>query len=300
MSRHIVITGGTGFIGQALCRALHKQGDHITVFSRRSEEEVQSLCGNVRCFDRLTALPGLGPIDAVINLAGEGIAEKRWTTARKRALWDSRVALTDELVAQIKRCREAPGVLISGSAVGYYGDQGDRTVTEETTPHDEFTHRMCAAWEKAALEGQSHTRVCLSRTGLVVGRGGGFLQQMLLPFKLGLGGRLGPGTQYMPWIHRDDMVRGLLHLLDNEQLTGPFNLTAPEPVTNAEFSRTLARVLGRPAFLPAPAFALKILLGEMAHLLLTGQNAVPQRLTESGFEFSYKTLEPALREATGR
>ena len=300
MSRHIVITGGTGFIGQALCRALHKEGDQITVFSRRSEEKVQALCGNVRCIDRLSALPGLGPIDAVINLAGEGIAEKRWTAARKKALWDSRVGVTEELVAQMKRCREAPGVLISGSAVGYYGDQGDLTVTEDTEPNDEFTHRMCAAWEKAALEAQAHTRVCLSRTGLVVGHGGGFLQQMLLPFKLGLGGRLGAGTQYMPWIHRDDMVSGLMHLLEHEQLSGPFNLTAPEPVTNAEFSRTLARVLGRPAFLPAPAFALRILLGEMARLLLTGQKAIPQRLTESGFEFHYESLEPALREATGQ
>lgn len=297
MTRHIVITGGTGFIGQALCHRLHNHGHRITVFSRRSAEEVERLCGRVRVINRLSALPGLGRIDAVINLAGEGIAEKRWTKKRKQVLWDSRISLTEELVNHLKRCPEAPGVLISGSAVGFYGDQGDATVTESTPPHDEFTHRMCAAWEQAALELEDSCRICLSRTGLVVGRAGGFLQQMLPLFRMGLGGRLGKGAQYMPWIHRHDMVEALIHLLENPELEGAFNMTAPNPVTNSEFTRTLGRVMHRPAMLPAPSPALKLALGEMARLLLTGQRAVPEKLLNSGYQFHYPELEAALKEA---
>lgn len=297
MSRHIVITGGTGFIGQALCHRLHNLGHRLTVFSRRSEADVEQRCGRVRVINRLSAIPGLGPIDAVINLAGEGIADRRWTARRKQALWKSRIDLTEELVRQLDRCPEGPGALISGSAVGFYGDQEDRQVTEDTSPHDEFTHRMCVAWENAALQAPDTCRVCFSRTGLVVGRDGGFLERMLPVFRMGLGGRLGKGTQYMPWIHRQDMVEGLIHLLDNPELEGPFNLTAPNPATNADFTRTLAKVLERPAFMSVPAPALWLALGEMAHLLLTGQSAVPEKLLNSGFEFNYPTLEPALREA---
>ena len=297
MSKHIVITGGTGFIGQALSHRLQNHGHRLTVFSRRSSEDVEQRCGRVRVIDRLSAIPGLGPIDAVINLAGEGIAEKRWSQRRKQVLWDSRVELTEELVRQLDRCPEGPAILVSGSAVGFYGDQQSAIVTEDTSPNDEFTHRMCAAWENAALRAGPERRVCLARTGLVVGRGGGFLQQMLPVFRMGLGGRLGKGTQYMPWIHREDMVDALIYLLDSTGLEGPFNLTAPNPVTNAEFTRTLARVLGRPAVLPAPSPALKLALGEMSRLLLTGQNAVPERLSESSYEFHYSHLEPALKEA---
>lgn len=297
MSKHIVVTGGTGFIGQALCHRLHNHGHRLTVFSRRGDEEVERLCGRVRVINRLSAIPGLGRIDAVINLAGEGIAEKRWTKKRKQVLWDSRIALTEELVNHLRRCPEAPDVLISGSAVGFYGDQGDTTVTESTQPHDEFTHRMCNAWEQAALSMEDSTRVCLSRTGLVVGRGGGFLQQMLPLFRMGLGGRLGKGTQYMPWIHRQDMVDALVHLLENSELEGPFNMTAPNPVTNAEFTQVLGRVMNRPAVLPAPSPALKLALGEMAHLLLTGQKAIPEKLVNSGYQFHYPELEAALAEA---
>lgn len=297
MSKHIVLTGGTGFIGQALCHRLHNHGYRLTVFSRRSGEEVERLCGRVRVINRLSALPGLGQIDGVINLAGEGIADKRWSRKRKQLLWDSRVQLTQELVSELRRCPEPPKVLVSGSAVGFYGDQGQKRVTEDTPPNDEFTHRMCAAWEEAALALGDSCRVCLSRTGLVVGRGGGFLQQMLPLFRMGLGGRLGSGTQYMPWIHRYDMVEGLLFLLENTDLEGAFNLTAPNPVTNAEFTRTLAALLKRPAVLPAPSAALRLALGEMARLLLTGQNAVPDKLLNSGYQFHYPQLEPALREA---
>jgi len=297
MSMHIFLTGGTGFIGQRLCRLLHQRGHQVSVYSRRSAEEVKALCGPVRPVDRLSALPGLGAMDAIVNLAGEGIAEKRWSEARKQALRDSRVGLTEELVSHMRRCRQAPGVLVSGSAVGFYGDQGDQRVTEDTPPHDEFTHRMCADWENAALGANDITRVCLSRTGLVVGPNGGFLDKMRLPFRLGVGGKLGPGTQYMPWIHLDDMALALLFLVETESASGPYNLTAPNPVTNAEFTKTLGRVLKRPTVLPAPSLALKAGLGEMARLLLTGQNAVPERLLSAGFKFRYETLEPALQDA---
>lgn len=297
MSQHILITGGTGFIGQLLCHQLQSQGRSVTVLSRRRETEVQRLCGRVSVVHQLSELPELPAINAVINLAGEGIAEKRWTQTRKQQLWDSRIPLTRELVRQLNQCDTQPDVLVSGSAVGYYGDQGPHEVTEDTPARDEFTHRLCAAWEEAALGASADMRVCLARTGLVLGRGGGFLQQMLPLFRLGLGGRLGKGQQYMPWIHRHDMVQGLIHLLDTPELSGPFNLTAPTPVTNAEFTQALARVLHRPAFLPVPPFALKLALGEMARLLLTGQNARPAKLLASGFHFHYTRVDAALSEA---
>ncbi|MEQ6884852.1 TIGR01777 family oxidoreductase [Salicola sp. Rm-C-2C1-2] len=297
MRQHILITGGTGFIGQLLCHQLQSEGRTLTVVSRRDDAEVQRLCGRVQVIHALSQVPQLPAVDAVINLAGEGIAEKRWTQNRKQQLWDSRVAFTDELVNQLRRRHALPDVLISGSAVGYYGDQGERDVTEKTTPNDEFTHQLCTAWEASANQLVNETRVCLSRTGLVVGRDGGFLQQMLPLFKLGLGGRLGNGKQYMPWIHRYDMVQGLIHLLDSPQLSGAFNLTAPEPVSNAEFSQALGQALGRPARLPAPAPALKLMLGEMSRLLLTGQKARPERLLESGFQFQYPRIDQALAEA---
>ncbi|TVP52132.1 MAG: TIGR01777 family protein [Halomonadaceae bacterium] len=299
MAKHIFITGGTGFIGHKLCRTLYQRGIQVSVFSRRSEDQVQALCGPVRVVDRLSALPGLGPVDGVFNLAGEGIADKRWSEARKKELLDSRVALTHELVGHMKRCPVPPPVLISGSAVGYYGDQGDREVTEDTSPQNEFTHTMCADWEAAALEAADISRVCLSRTGLVIGAGGGFLEKMRLPFKLGLGGRLSHGRQFMPWIHRDDMVAALLFLLDTSDASGAYNLTAPNPVSNREFTRILGKVLHRPTVLPAPALALKLAMGEMAGLLLTGQKALPARLQQAGFEFRFPTLQPALQEALG-
>jgi uncharacterized protein (TIGR01777 family) len=191
-----------------------------------------------------------------------------------------------------------PGVLVSGSAVGVYGNQGDQLVTEETSPNIEFTHELCRDWEQAALEAEKlGVRVCLSRTGVVAGSGGGFLQRMLLPFKLGLGGKLGSGRQYMPWVHRDDVVAALTWMLENEQARGPYNVVSPAPVTNAEFTKGLARVLSRPAILPAPAFALQLMLGEMARLLLTGQRAVPARLEKEGFRFKYPELADALQDS---
>lgn len=301
MKGRILITGGTGYIGQALCPRLIERGYSLSVLSRQDASQVQALCGSAEPVSDLRNLEGHPGFDAVINLAGEGIAEKRWSEARKQELLASRIGLTRSLVAVIKSWQEAPSVVISGSAVGFYGDQGDIPVTEGTAPNDEFTHRMCNDWELEAQTAQSDsTRVCLSRTGLVVGPNGGFLEKMLLPFKLGLGGRLGNGNQYMPWVHRDDVVAALLWMLETPGADGPYNVVSPNPTTNREFTKTLASVLNRPAIFPAPEAVLKLALGEMAGLLLTGQKAIPERLLEAGFQFKYPELEPALRHATNR
>ncbi|MFY3772766.1 TIGR01777 family oxidoreductase [Marinobacter salsuginis] len=298
MSKRILITGGTGFIGHVLCRELLARDYELTVFSRQPPETVKSSCGRVEAVSDLQQLRSHPGYDAVINLAGEGIADKRWSETRKQELRDSRIGVTETLVEVIRSWERAPEVLVSGSAVGFYGDQGAATVTEDTSPNDEFTHRLCRDWENAAKPlADDGVRVCFSRTGVVAGPGGGFLERMILPFKLGLGGRLGSGTQYMPWIHRDDVVGALIWMMENPNASGPFNVVSPNPATNAEFTRTLGKVLHRPTLFPAPAPVLKVALGEMARLLLTGQKAIPERLTQEKFEFRYPDLEQALSQS---
>ena len=298
MSKRILITGGTGFIGHVLCRELLARDYELTVFSRQPPETVKSSCGRVEAVSDLQQLRSHPGYDAVINLAGEGIADKRWSETRKQELRDSRIGVTETLVEVIRSWERAPKVLVSGSAVGFYGDQGAATVTEDTNPNDEFTHRLCRDWENAAKPlADDGVRVCFSRTGVVAGPGGGFLERMILPFKLGLGGRLGSGTQYMPWIHRDDVVGALIWMMENPNASGPFNVVSPNPATNAEFTRTLGKVLHRPTLFPAPAPVLKVALGEMARLLLTGQRAIPERLTQEKFEFRYPELEQALSQS---
>lgn len=300
MEKRILITGGTGFIGQSLCQKLIADGHTLTVLSRQSTHNVQAVCGRVDAVTSLDQLRGNEGFEAVINLAGEGIADKRWSEARKQELRDSRIALTDQLVEVTRSWKMLPAVLVSGSAVGFYGDQGsNHQVTEDTPPHDEFTHRLCSDWEQAALRLEpAGVRVCLSRTGVVAGPGGGFLQRMLPPFKLGLGGRLGSGAQYMPWVHREDVVAALLWMMETDTAGGAYNVVSPNPVTNRQFTKCLAGVLGRPAIFPVPAPVLKIALGEMSRLLLTGQKAIPARLQAEGFKFRFPDLGPALADAT--
>lgn len=299
MNKRALITGGTGFIGGILCAEMRRRRYELTVLSRQPADRVRALCGEVEVINNLESLRSHPGYDVVVNLAGEGIADKRWTDERKQTLWSSRIDLTETLTEIIKSWVKAPEVMVSGSAVGFYGDQGDTLVTENTVPHDEFAHRLCKNWEHAAIKLQPlGVRVCLSRTGVVVGPGGGFLQRMVLPFKFGLGGRMGDGHQYMPWVHRDDVVAALIWMLETPNALGAYNLVSPNPTTNREFTRCLAKVLGRPAIFPAPAAILKIALGEMSRLLLTGQRAVPARLTESGFEFLYPEIEKALENAT--
>lgn len=300
MEKRILITGGTGFIGQSLCQKLIASGHTLTVLSRQSTHNVQAVCGRVDAVTSLDQLRGNEGFEAVINLAGEGIADKRWSEARKQELRDSRIALTDQLVEVIRSWKMLPAVLVSGSAVGFYGDQGsNHQVTEDTPPHDEFTHRLCSDWEQAALRLEpAGVRVCLSRTGVVAGPGGGFLKRMLPPFKLGLGGRLGSGVQYMPWVHREDVVAALLWMMETDTAGGAYNVVSPNPVTNRQFTKCLAGVLGRPAIFPVPAPVLKIALGEMSRLLLTGQMAIPARLQAGGFKFRFPDLGAALADAT--
>ncbi|SFR43136.1 hypothetical protein SAMN05216203_0249 [Marinobacter daqiaonensis] len=299
--KRVLITGGTGFIGRVLCQELLKKGHELHVLSRRPGDEVRAICGRVTPVPEMARVAEGPSFDGVINLAGAGIAEKRWSESRKEVLRDSRIALTRELVSALLRNDRLPEVMVSGSAVGFYGAQGDNRVTEETSPNPEFTHELCKDWENAAAPlRDKEVRVAWSRTGLVVGRDGGFLERMVLPFKFGLGGRIGNGRQFMPWVHRQDVVNALIWMLETPSASGPYNVVSPNPVTNRTFTSTLARTLGRPAFFPVPAPVLKLALGEMARLLLTGQRAIPQRLQDQGFEFQYPELEPALKQALGK
>jgi uncharacterized protein len=291
----VLITGGTGFIGRALCRALTAAGSEVWVYSRRPER-VTALCGeSVHPLTSLTPLASGLAFDAAINLAGESIVGARWSEKRKQLLRDSRIAVTEQLVTGFARSPRPPAVLLSGSAVGYYGDSGDRIVEESAPSGVDFGARLCADWEAAAAPAAAlGMRVCLLRTGLVLGPDGGFLDRMLLPFRLGLGARLGDGRQWMSWIHRDDYVAMLLHLLHDARAMGAFNMSAPEPVHNAGFTAALARCLRRPAFLAAPAPLLRLALGEMSELLLGGQRAPPTHAQALGFGFAHAGLESAL------
>ncbi|MDX1811157.1 MAG: TIGR01777 family oxidoreductase [Gammaproteobacteria bacterium] len=292
---NILITGGTGFIGKALCTVLTEYGYHLTLYSRSNKTPLVPL---IQTIHSLQALPSSTRFDAVINLAGEPIADKRWTIARKKALETSRVDLTADLIKLLQRLEHKPEVLISGSAVGYYGDCQDRILSEFSEPTDEYSHRLCAAWESQALRAKAlGVRVCIIRTGLVIGSNGGFLQKLLPTFRLGLGARLGTGQQWMSWIHLQDMVSIICFLLENKEQQGIYNATAPNPVSNKIFTAMLANVLHRPAFLVMPEVVLKMLFGEMSHLLLTGQRVFPKRLEQAGFEFQYPAIKPALLDA---
>jgi len=295
----ILITGGTGFIGKKLCHFLLGKDHQLTVLSRKPEK-VSTLCGeSVESIKNLDQLTASDTFDAIINLAGEGIADARWTDIRKQQLLDSRIKITEQLISYIKKATNKPKVLISGSAIGYYGDKGSTVLTEESLPHEEFSHHLCALWETTAFEAEKlGVRTCVIRTALVLGDDGGFLKRMLLPFKLGLGGPMGDGKQWMSWIHRTDLIAIIEKLLESPTLDGVFNASSPGPVTNKEFSKTLGEVLNRPAIIPVPAFVLKILLGEMSMLLLGGQRVMPDRLEKAGFEFKFKALSHALSNVT--
>ncbi|HEY8096826.1 MAG TPA: TIGR01777 family oxidoreductase [Methylobacter sp.] len=298
---NILITGGTGFIGHALTKSLIEQGHAITVLSR-SPEKVAKICGpGVNALGSLSQLKAEDSFQVIINLAGAPIVDARWSEARKQLIRDSRIGLTEHLITCIDRMTVKPELLISGSAVGYYGyygDQGDTVLTEQSTPYEDFSQQLCADWEAAAKQAEQFgVRVCLIRTGLVIADGGGFLQRMLPPFRLGLGGRLGDGRQWMSWVHRQDWINIALTMIADSSMHGAYNATAPNPVTNAEFTRILAQCLKRPALLPVPAWLLKMLLGEMSQLVLGSQRVMPERLLAQEFKFQYDDLTAALNEA---
>ncbi|WP_423821518.1 TIGR01777 family oxidoreductase [Salinisphaera sp. SPP-AMP-43] len=295
---NVLVTGGTGFIGRHLIPDLLASGWQVEVLTRNARHARERLPASVRPIE---SLGEASEPQVAINLAGENLAAGRWTEQRKREMRDSRLRITRDLVAFIGECTSKPEVLISGSAVGYYGARGDEILDESKAPADEFQSHLCADWEAEARKAEDYgVRVCRLRTGIVLGAREGALAQMITPFKLGVGGRFGSGRQYMPWIHIDDEVGAIRFLIDNDQASGPFNLSAPNPVSNREFTKTLAGVLNRPSFAWVPGPVLKTMLGEMAHLLLTGQRAVPSALETAGYRFKFTELKAALDDLVGR
>ncbi|MBU1619328.1 MAG: TIGR01777 family oxidoreductase [Gammaproteobacteria bacterium] len=290
----ILITGATGLIGRALIAGW--QGQHqLSVLSRSSAKARETL-GIEADYQQSLDDFDFNRIDAVINLAGEPIADKRWSESQKQNICQSRWQLTEALAEKIQHATTPPKVLINGSAIGFYGRQGSEIVTEEQSSfYPEFSHDICARWENLAQRAASpQTRVCLLRTGIVLSSQGGALAKMMPLFKLGLGGPIGDGKQMMSWIHLDDMVRLISFLLQRDDLSGPFNATAPRPVSNKQFSQLLAERFGKKAPFTVPAFVLRLVFGEMADLLLFGQNVQPKRLLDHGFQFNHSHLKDAL------
>ena len=297
----ILLTGGTGLIGRALCRQWRAQGHDLVVWSR-SPERVARLCAGAHGVATLRELDGAPPFDAVINLAGAPIADRPWTVQRRKVLWRSRVDLTRELVDWLSRCEQRPRVLISGSATGWYGDRGQAPLDEDSHPgeHD-FGSRLCVAWEDEARRAEGlGMRVVFLRTAPVLARDGGMLPRLRLPFSMGLGGRLGSGQQWMPWIHLDDVVGLIDFLLHRTDCRGAFNACAPHLVRNADFAGTLATTLRRPMLLSVPAWTLRMALGEMSVLLLGSQHLQPKKAMEAGYRFRFPHLEAALGCLLGR
>jgi uncharacterized protein (TIGR01777 family) len=295
----IVIAGGTGFLGRPLSTALAHDGHDVVVLTRRSLAPVPPGTRAVAWDPQAPTgswVSEVGDADAVVNLTGEPIADHRWTRAQKIRIEKSRVEATARLVTAIRDAARPPSVLVSGSGVGFYGPRGSEIVTEETPAGGDFLAQVCQRWEaEAGLARSAQTRVVCIRTGLVLDRDGGALPKMLPPFRFGAGGPLGDGQQYWPWIHLKDWVDLARTVLVTPAAAGAFNASAPAPVTNAEFAAELGRALHRPAFMPAPGFALRLLLGEMATaLLLSGQRAVPAKAERLGFRFTYPTLAGAL------
>jgi len=302
----VILAGGTGFIGKRLIETLLDRGDTVVLLTRSLPDAQRRWAGRVDARLWNGRDPGpwaltLDGADAVINLAGESVAGGRWTPERKLALIKSRVDTTRALVAAISAARERPLVFVSASAVGYYGLSPEGESTEDAPRGADFLAALCGQWERDARDAEKlEVRVVMTRFGVVLGAEGGALAKMLTPFKLGVGGPLGSGRQPFPWVHVDDAVGAILLALDDAKLTGPVNVTSPDARSNAEFTKALGRALHRPAFLPAPAFALKLALGEMAGMLLHGQKAPPKKLLEHGYKFRHPTLDDALASLLGK
>jgi uncharacterized protein len=296
----VTLTGASGLIGSRLVKALRARGDDVTVLSRDPARATQTLGVPA---ERWEPLEGRAPAhafagrDAVVHLAGERV-DQRWTDESRRAILASREAGTRNLVEGLHAAEPRPEVLVSASAVGYYGPRGDEVLDESAAPGDDFLARVCTAWETEAERAEElGMRVVRMRTGVVLDRRGGALARMLTPFRLGVGGPVAGGEQWLPWIHADDLVGLYLAALDGDGWAGPVNASAPEPVRNRDFSRALGRALGRPAMLPVPGAALRLLYGDMAEIVTEGQRAVPRRAQERGFAFRHADLDAALRDA---
>ena len=290
---NLLITGGTGFIGSALCARLIKDNHNITVLSR-TPEKITSPINAIATIEQLT---DEAEFDIVINLAGEPIANKRWSHQQKQRMLDSRLNTTQQLIALLTKVKNKPNLFISGSALGYYGTGKTNMPMDEKSAADRsFSSQLCQQWEAVARQAEAlGIRTCLLRTGIVLGRGGGALSKMLLPFKMGLGGRIGDGKQWMSWIHLDDLVGIILYCIAHDTLFGAINGTSPNPVTNQTFTKTLGTVLNRPTIFAIPEIILKLLMGQMAEeLLLSGKRVLPIKISAAGYNFQYENLEEAL------
>jgi len=290
------VVGATGFVGRALVAALTGRGDAVVAFSRDPAKARRALPGvaDARSLEAITA-EGVADLDAVVNLAGESIGAKRWDAEYKAAILESRVRTTRRVVDAIGAAGRRPQVLVNASAVGFYGPRGDEEVTEATPSGDDFLSGVCREWEREAERVSTFgVREVRLRLGVVLGDGGGSLEKMLLPFKMFVGGPVGDGQQWFSWVHRDDVVGAIVWALDHPTLRGPVNVTAPEPVRFRDFAEALGRRLRRPSWLPVPAFALRLAMGEMAEVVVTGQRAVPAALIADGYSFKYSRIDDAL------
>jgi len=297
----VIITGGTGLIGRALTRSLSNQGHEIILLSR-SPERARNLPQGARAerWDGRTAAGWgslAGDTDVIVNLAGENIGAGRWTPERKRRIRESRIHAGKAVVEAVEEAAEKPRVVIQASGLGYYGCRDEETITEETSPGDDFLAEIAVEWEASteSVEAMGVRRAVI-RTAPVLSMDDGAFPRMIRPFKLGVGGPLGSGKQWFPWIHIADEVGAIRFLMENPEADGSFNLTAPNPVRNADFARTLGRLMRRPASLPTPGFVLRLLFGEMATVLLGGQRAIPQRLLDLGFSFRFPQAESAMKD----
>lgn len=289
----ILMTGGTGFIGSVLCLRLVEENHKVVVLSRHPE----NISSPIKAISDLNELSDDVFFDVVINLAGEPIANKRWSEQQKNRIFSSRIGTTENLVEYFKRLENKPKLFLSGSAIGYYGiDKTDNIIDETGEGDDSFSSELCQKWEAVALKAEGlGIRTCLLRTGIVLGKGGGALSKMLLPFKWCLGGRIGQGTQWMPWIHIDDLIGVIMYCIHHDDVSGAVNGTSPNPVTNEVFTKALGKELKRPTIFPMPEIMVKLLMGQMGEeLLLAGKQIVPTKVLDSGYSFEYKTLDEAL------
>ena len=292
-----LITGGTGFIGKHLCNKLIAEENEVIVLSRSKDKVFKIFKDKVKAINNLDELPNSEKIDVTINLAGEGIANKRWSEEQKKTLMDSRVGTTKELISLFSRLDNKPKIFISASAIGYYGSHSDEILTETSKPNKEFTHELCKKWEQEALNAEDlKIRTCITRLGVVLGKGEGTLKKMEPPFKLGLGGKIGSGEQYFSWVHINDVISAFEHLINNKKLSGIFNLSSPNAITNSNFTKALGTALNRLTIFPMPSFAVKTMFGEMGEtLLLNGQRVFPKKLLDSGFKFNFEKIDEALK-----
>ncbi len=290
-NQKFLVTGGTGFIGSNLIKEILKDGHQVTVLTRKkiNNKDITYIQNIDEDFN----------YDIVINLCGETISQ-RWSKKARQKIYNSRINITNNLAKIISNCKNPPKLVISGSAIGYYGTSDHLTFNEDSKPTSQklFSQKLCLDWEMSAKPIADKTRLAIIRTGVVVGKNGGIIKKMLLPFKLGLGGKIGKGTQYLSWIALDDVIGALNHIINNEDLSGAINLTTPKVTTNEIFSKALAKILNRPCFFDMPEFIAKILFGKMSEeLLLNGQNIYPKKLLESGYEFQITSLENSILKA---